>query len=87
MTCHCLLQTIDKLKDCPAPFDGFTPSFDPDQTLPVSVLHTKPKLMKVGDVKSMSWEQHVDIWKVGCTKHENRFSTTTFFFEALCFCM
>lgn len=71
------LQTVDKLKDCPAPFDGCIPSFDPNQTLPVSVLQTEPKLMKVGDVKSMSWEQHVDIWKVRCTKHQSSFNTTT----------
>lgn len=64
---YCLLQTPDTLKArLPAPFDAGVQSFDPSQTLPVSVLQSEPKLMKVGDVKSMSWEQHVDIWKVCC---------------------
>ena len=63
-----LLQTPDTLKaHLPAPFDAGVQSLDPSQTLPVSVLHSERKLMKVGDVKSMSWEQHVDIWKVCCS--------------------
>lgn len=55
--------TPDTLKGIPSPFGAELDSFPPDKTLPVSVLHTEPKSMTVRDVKSMSWEQHVVIWK------------------------
>ena len=58
------MQTPDTLKGIPSPFGAELDSFPPDKTLPVSVLHTEPKSMTVRDVKSMSWEQHVVIWKV-----------------------
>ena len=58
------MQTPDTLKGCPSPFGVELEIFPPDKTLPVSVLHTEPKSMTVRDVKSMSWEQHVVIWKV-----------------------
>lgn len=61
---YCLVQTADTLKACPAPFDAGYQEFDPDKALPVSVLNTEHKWMRVQDVKSMSWEQHVAIWKV-----------------------
>ena len=60
----CMLQTPDTLKACPTPFDAGVQEFEPDKTLPVSVLRTDPKSMKVCDVKNMSWEQHIVIWKV-----------------------
>ena len=46
------------------PFGAELDHFPPDKTLPVSVLHTEPKSMTVRDVKSMSLEQHIIIWKV-----------------------
>lgn len=58
------LQTPDTLRANPSPFDAGVQEFDPDKPLPVSVLRTEPKSMKVCDVKSMSWEQHIVIWKV-----------------------
>lgn len=59
-----MLQTPDTLKACPTSFGTGFQEFDPDKTLPVSVLNTEHKCMRVQDVKSMSWEQHVSIWKV-----------------------
>ena len=61
---HCLLQTPDTLKASPSPFDAGVQEFDLDKTVPVSVLNTDRKWMRVQDVKDMSWEQHVSIWKV-----------------------
>lgn len=62
--CTALLQTSDTLKACPTSFGTGFQEFDADKTLPVSVLSTEHKCMQVRDVKSMSWEQHVSIWKV-----------------------
>ncbi|KAL3131600.1 hypothetical protein ABBQ38_007898 [Trebouxia sp. C0009 RCD-2024] len=60
--------TPDTLKACPTSFGTGFQEFDPDKTLPVSVLNTEHKCMRVQDVKSMSWEQHVSIWKAYVTK-------------------
>ena len=56
----------------PNPFGAELECFpDPDQMLPVSVAHSDSKLMAVRDIKAMSWEQHINMWKVGIfiTKH------------------
>ncbi|KAL0032676.1 hypothetical protein WJX79_002317 [Trebouxia sp. C0005] len=53
----------DTLKTISAPFGAKLEVLSPDETLPVSVLRTDPKSMTVREVKSMSLEQHVNIWK------------------------
>ncbi|KAL3136137.1 hypothetical protein ABBQ32_007156 [Trebouxia sp. C0010 RCD-2024] len=60
--------TSDTLKACPTSFGTGFQEFDADKTLPVSVLSTEHKCMQVRDVKSMSWEQHVSIWKAYVNK-------------------
>lgn len=58
----------DTLKTISAPFGAKLEVLSPDETLPVSVLRTEPKSMTVREVKSMSLEQHVVIWKDYVTK-------------------
>ena len=62
--CPTCLQSPDTLKTISAPFGAKLEVLSPDETLPVSVLRTEPKSMTVREVKSMSLEQHVVIWKV-----------------------
>lgn len=62
--CPTCLQSPDTLKTISAPFGAKLEVLSPDETLPVSVLRTDPKSMTVREVKSMSLEQHVNIWKV-----------------------
>ena len=65
------LQSPDTLKGITNPFGVKLDHFPPDKTLPVSVLQTEPKSMTVRDVKSMSLEQHIIIWKVQCAMTNN----------------
>ncbi|DBA98656.1 TPA: hypothetical protein ACH3X1_014438 [Trebouxia sp. C0004] len=53
----------DTLKTISCPFGAKLEILSPDETLPVSVLRTEAKSMTVRELKSMSLEQHVAIWK------------------------
>lgn len=59
------MQNEDQIKALPNPFGAELEYFpDPDQLLPVSVAHSESKLMTVKDIKAMSWEEHLNMWKV-----------------------
>jgi len=60
------------LKTISAPFGAKLEVLSPDERLPVSVLRTEPKSMTVRELKSMSLEQHVVIWKVRNEKEKLR---------------
>lgn len=60
--------TPDTLKTRCNPYGAEFEVFPPDKVLPVSVLTTQRKAMTVQEIKDMSWEQHVLLWKAYCAK-------------------
>lgn len=63
------MQTPETLKTRCNPYGAEFGNFPPDKVLPVSVLHSETKSLTVQKIKSMSWEQHVLLWKVGLVLH------------------
>ena len=67
------MQDPEETQTLPKPFQTAAAEIvafpDADQMLPVSVAQSDSKVMAVRDIKAMSWEQHLGMWKAGFSCH------------------